>query len=87
MNLLMSLNCGSERQEMQTKKHSMIESITNVAVGYGVAFLSQIVIFPFFGLHTTLRDNALIGFWFTIISIVRSYVLRRIFTYVTENER
>ena len=69
---------------MQLKRHSLIESITNVAVGYGVALVSQIVVFPWFGIHVTLRDNLWIGLWFTVISIARSYVLRRVFTRITE---
>lgn len=62
----------------------MIESIVNVVAGYAVAFISQILIFPLFGIHATVRDNLLIGLWFTVISIVRSYALRRIFTRRTE---
>jgi hypothetical protein len=69
---------------MQSKTHSMIESITNVVVGYLVALMSQIIIFPFFGIHATIRDNLMIGLWFTVISIIRSYVLRRIFNHATE---
>lgn len=73
----------------QTKKQSFIESITNVAVGYGVALLSQIVIFPYFGIKVSLRQNMVIGCFFTVISILRSYVLRRIFNFITVrgNER
>jgi len=69
---------------MQSKKFSLIESLTNVAAGYLVAVGSQIVIFPYFGLHVPIRDNFLIGVWFTVISIIRSYVLRRMFTRRTE---
>jgi uncharacterized membrane protein (DUF485 family) len=69
---------------MQTKTHSLIESITNVVVGYFVALLSQIAIFPLFGIHVTVRENVLIGLFFTVISIIRSYILRRIFTKRTE---
>lgn len=65
---------------MQSKKHSLIESLTNIAVGYSVALLSQIIIFPFFNIIIPLRDNILIGVWFTVISIIRSYVIRRFFT-------
>jgi len=58
---------------------SFIESLGNVAIGYGVAVASQVMIFPLFGIHCRLRDNLLIGLWFTAISIVRSYALRRLF--------
>lgn len=69
---------------MQTRKHSLIESITNVAIGYVVALASQLAIFPVFGIHVTINDNLLIGAWFTAISIARSYVVRRWFTRRTE---
>lgn len=69
---------------MQTKKHSLIESITNILVGYGVAITSQLIIFPLFDIHITLTDNLMIGFWFTLISLIRSYLIRRWFTGKTE---
>lgn len=69
---------------MQSKTHSIIESIVNVIVGYFVALASQIIIFPLFGIYATIKDNIYIGLWFTVISICRSYILRRIFTRKTE---
>lgn len=65
----------------QSKKHSLLESVVNVAIGYGIAILSQIAIFPLFGIHIPLRDNLLIGVIFTVVSIVRSYALRRAFNW------
>jgi hypothetical protein len=58
---------------------SLVEAVTNVVVGYGVAIMAQIVVFPMFELHATLADNLLIGAIFTAASIVRSYSLRRVF--------
>jgi hypothetical protein len=58
---------------------SAVESVANVAIGYGVAVTSQIAIFPLFGVHLPLSDNLLIGAWFTVISLARSYVVRRLF--------
>jgi hypothetical protein len=65
---------------MQSKKRSLVESCSNVAIGFGVAFISQRIIFPFFDVHISLADNFLITIWFTFISIIRSYCLRRFFT-------
>ena len=67
----------------QTKKHSIVESLTNVAVGYGVSVLSQIILFPLFGIHVSVGSNMKIGLWFTAISILRSCLLRRFFNKVT----
>lgn len=63
----------------QSRAMSFIEAIANVIVGYGVAVSTQILIFPVFGLHTTLAQNLKLGLVFTIVSIGRSYALRRLF--------
>ncbi|MGP6089763.1 DUF7220 family protein [Antarctobacter jejuensis] len=67
------------RAPVQSRAMSLVESIANVAMGYGVAVTTQILIFPFFGLHTTLAQNLTMGAVFTVVSIARSYVLRRMF--------
>jgi hypothetical protein len=58
---------------------SMTEAVTNVVVGFGVAVLTQIMVFPLFELHVSLAENLAIGGAFTIASIGRSYLLRRLF--------
>lgn len=63
----------------QPRLHSLVESLTNVAIGYTVALSSQLVIFPYYGIHVPLSSNVAIGLWFTFISIARSYCLRRAF--------
>lgn len=65
----------------QSRKMSLLESLVNVAVGYGIACLSQTLIFPLFGIQCHLKDTLLIGACFTVISIIRSYILRRAFNY------
>ena len=64
---------------MQTKYQSLIESLTNILIGYLTALLSQVLIFPLFDIDVTFQDNLLIGLYFTIISLVRSYLVRRYF--------
>ena len=63
----------------QSRRMSFAEALTNVAVGYGIAVATQIAVFPVFGLHASLSDNLLMGAIFTVVSIVRSYSLRRLF--------
>jgi len=70
---------------MQTKFHSLIESFSNILIGYSVAILSQLLIFPFFDINISLSDNLLIGVWFTLISLARSYILRRAFNKLTKD--
>ena len=64
---------------MQSRRQSLIEAITNVVVGYALAVLTQIVVFPWFGLKVSLNDNLAIGAMFVLISLLRSYALRRLF--------
>ncbi len=63
----------------QSRTMSLVESVTNVIVGYGVAVVTQLLIFPIFGLHTTLAQNLKMGAVFTVVSILRSFLLRRLF--------
>jgi hypothetical protein len=63
----------------QSRLMSFVEALANVAVGYGVAVVTQILIFPVFGLHTTLAQNLSMGGIFTGVSIIRSFLLRRAF--------
>ena len=58
---------------------SLVEAFANVVVGYGVAVVTQILIFPVFGLHTTPAQKLKMGAVFTIVSLGRSYALRRLF--------
>ena len=69
---------------MQTRTHSLLESLANIAIGYAVALLSQLLIFPWYGIQIPLQHNLAIGAWFTVISLIRSYALRRWFTRRTE---
>lgn len=63
----------------QSRRASLLESAANIAIGYGVAVSAQAVIFPLFGIYVPLGDNLLIGALFTVVSLVRSYCLRRVF--------
>ena len=63
----------------QSKKHSMMESIVNILIGYSVAVISQLLVFPIYDIEVTFSDNLLIGLYFTIISLIRSYLVRRYF--------
>ena len=51
----------------QSRAMSLVESIVNVIVGYGVAVATQILIFPTFGLHVTLAQNLKISAAFTLL--------------------
>ena len=63
----------------QSRTMSFVESIANVTVGYGVAVVTQVLIFPHFGWHPTIGQNLRIGAMFTMVSLARSFALRRLF--------
>jgi hypothetical protein len=58
---------------------SLVEAVMNVVVGFAVALLTQIIVFPLFDLEVTLGENLAISGLFTLTSICRAYVLRRVF--------
>jgi membrane protein implicated in regulation of membrane protease activity len=70
---------------MQSKLHSFLESALNIVIGYVVAILSQLIIFPMFGIHIPFHENLLMGLFFTVISLIRSYVIRRWFNRLHKN--
>ena len=64
---------------MQTRIMSLVESVANIIVGFAVAVITQLLVFPLFGLAASLSDNLIIGLIFTVVSLCRSYALRRLF--------
>lgn len=63
----------------QTRLGSLIEALANVVIGFGINWTANMAILPLFGFHVTGGQAFGIGVFFTVISIVRSYVLRRWF--------
>lgn len=63
----------------QSRRMSLVEAVTNVVVGYVLAVATQIVVFPWFGLVVSIGNTLAIGAIFVITSLLRSYVLRRLF--------
>ena len=69
---------------MQSRIQSVIEACANVAIGYGVAVAAQVALFPMFGIAVPMRTNLSIGAAFTVVSLVRSYAVRRLFNKLHE---
>jgi len=66
---------------MQTRLISAIEAIVNIIIGMGVALASQYIIFPLVGIHNVSHATHIeITVWFTLISFVRSFTIRRWFS-------
>ena len=58
---------------------SLIEAIFNIFVGFSINFVANIIVLPYFGFAASTKVYFMIGLVYTIISIARSYLLRRLF--------
>ena len=63
----------------QTRLGSFIEACANVVIGFSINWCANLAILPLFGFRVSGAQAFGIGLFFTVISIVRSYVLRRWF--------
>jgi len=64
---------------MQSKIKSLTESIVNTFVGMCISFIVQVLIYPILNIQVSINQNIIITFVFTVVSILRSYIIRRIF--------
>ena len=64
---------------MQTKKQSLIESLTSTTIGIIIGIVLNLTILPIFGYPVSVVDSLWISVIFTVISIIRSYIIRRWF--------
>jgi len=73
---------------MQTRLQSLIEAWANTLIGYVINLLVQLVVYPFYGATFTFGQNIQIGLIFMVVSIARSYILRRGFNWLhSRNEQ
>ena len=63
----------------QSKKQSLTETVISTLVGLIVSLLTQIVVFPLYGMDVNLNQNIQITIIFTVVSIIRGYLIRRYF--------
>lgn len=63
----------------QTRRGSFVEAMANVIAGYLLALGTQRLAYPLFGIHTTLAADSAIAAIFTLVSLCRSYAIRRLF--------
>ncbi|HHH46068.1 MAG TPA: hypothetical protein ENK53_03545 [Thiotrichales bacterium] len=71
----------------QSRGMSMVEAIANVVIGFGVGVGTQILAFPLFGIGIGARSHLALGGIFTVVSLVRSYALRRLFEHIRTRNR
>lgn len=63
----------------QTRLGSLIEACINVVIGFSINYFANLLIFPLFGFHISPGANFVLGLLYTVISVVRSYCVRRWF--------
>lgn len=63
----------------QSKFMSMMESIINIVVGFGISLTAQVFFLPLLGVTVSFTQNLYFALIMTVISIARSYLLRRLF--------
>lgn len=63
----------------QTRLGSWLEAWANIAVGFAINWIANMLVLPLFGWHVTGTQAFHLGLIFTAISLVRSYLLRRVF--------
>jgi O-antigen/teichoic acid export membrane protein len=64
---------------MQTKRQSIVESATNTGSGFLLSYGLGFVVFPLFGHSFAAHEIGWITLIYTVASVVRNYVLRRMF--------
>jgi len=64
---------------IQTRRGSLIEVGINIFIGFWINYFANLLILPMFGLHVTLAENFLLGLAYTLVSVARSYIIRRWF--------
>ena len=70
-----------QKKASQPKGMSLTESIINILMGLLINVTAQIIVFPLFGMYITFGQTMQIAMIFTVISIIRSFALRRAFNW------
>ena len=65
----------------QSKLESGVEIGVSIAIGFVVSYGANFIILPSFGFHLDAVQNFWITVFFTFVSIVRSYLVRRLFNW------
>ncbi len=63
----------------QTRLGSLIEVCINILIGFAINWVANMYILPLYGFAITGGQAFSMGLIFTVISVVRSYVIRRWF--------
>jgi len=71
-------------EDMQSKKMSLLETITSTVIGFSVSLILVNVVLPLFGFDVRFSQSLSITMIFTVASILRGYGVRRVFNYINQ---
>ncbi len=63
----------------QSRAASLKEATLNTAAGFGISLIAQMTFLPMLGVEISHKQNLIFAIIMTIVSIARTYVMRRIF--------
>lgn len=63
----------------QTRLGSLIEVCINIAIGFAINWVANMFVMPLYGFEITGGQAFTMGLIFTVISVARSYIIRRWF--------
>ena len=69
---------------MQSKKNSFIEALVNTGIGFGITLAASFIVYPLCGVIISTGKMGMVTVCFTVISIIRQYIIRRFFNKKTE---
>lgn len=64
---------------MQSRLQSLIESCTDIGIGFVISMLVGLVVYPIYGAPFSFGDNFQITCIYTAVGLARRYVVRRFF--------
>lgn len=71
----------------QTRAMAMVETVASVGVGFAVSLVLVGLVLPAYGYQVSMQQNLEITAIFTVASVLRSYVMRRVFNHIQHRGR
>ena len=71
----------------QPRLFSFLEALCNTLLGFGISVLANWLLLPLWGFAVSPRASVEIGLAFTLVSVARSYLLRRLFNWYHTRRR
>ena len=65
--------------DRQGKKGSLVESVIQVTTGWGVAIITQLIVYPLMGIEVSIMQNINLSLIFIVVGFIKQYYVRRLF--------